>query len=143
MAFLFVFALALLAGCGGGSSSGESNNGGGGGTKSATFTGRVLDQYNSNQPLAGATVTVGSLGTGTTGVDGVFSIPVVPNGGQQNLTVTGPAGVAIYDYANVGGTIYRVRSVGIPVPSLTTNQTFQVGDIVVASQTGPPPPPTF
>jgi hypothetical protein len=143
VAFLFAFTLVLAAGCGGGSSGSGGSNNGGGGTKSATVTGRVVDQYNSNRPLAGAAVTVGSLGSGTTGADGVFSIPVVPNGGQQNLTVNGPTGVSIYDYASVGGTVYRVRSVGVPVPSLTANQTYQVGDIIIASQSGPPPPPTF
>src|SRR5689334_8047418 len=90
VAFLFAFTLVLAAGCGGGSSGSGGSNNGGGGTKSATVTGRVVDQYNSNRPLAGAAVTVGSLGSGTTGADGVFSIPVVPNGGQQNLTVNGP-----------------------------------------------------
>jgi hypothetical protein len=143
VAFLFVLAMALVAGCGGGSSSGGSNNGGGGGTKSAAVTGRVVDQYNNSQPLAGAAVMVGSLGSGTTAADGTFSIPVVPNGGAQNLTVNGPTGVGIYDYANVSGTIYRVRSVGIPVPALSVNQNYQVGDIVVLSDTGPPPPPSF
>jgi hypothetical protein len=140
LAVLLVMSLALLAGCGGGGGGGGGNNGGG---NPGTVTGRVIDQNNNNQPVAGATINIGSIASGTTATDGTFSISVKTNAGQQNLTITGPSGVTFFDYANVGGTVYRVRSTGIPVPSLSANQTFSLGDIVVLSDAGPPPPPTF
>jgi len=145
VAVLFVASLSLLAGCGGGSSDdgGGNNGGGGGGGTPGTVSGRVIDQYNNNQPVAGAVVNVGSIASGTTGADGTFFISVKANAGQQNLTITGPSGTSLYDYASVSGTVYRVRSVGIPVPSLSANQTVSLGDIIVLSQSGPPPPPTF
>ena len=84
-----------------------------------TVTGRVLDS--TNQPIAGATVSVfGSLSS-QTGVDGTFSIVGVPS--SQGSIVA--SAIAI-----VGGQELRGRSLGFaPVPGGTTN----VGNIVLQS----------
>jgi len=136
----FLLLVLATAGCGG-SSSDNNNNGGGGGGNNATVSGRVVDRYSNNQPLAGAIVTVGSQ-QAVADSTGSFSV-TVPAGTAATLKVEGPTTNAIYDEGVIGGTRYAIRSLGYPVPALSSAQNLGLGDIGVYSQSGPPRPPVF
>jgi hypothetical protein len=140
-AAFFLLILAVIAGCGGGSSNSLSNTGGGNNTR-ATVTGRVVDQYSSRQPITGAIVTLGSTQT-TTDNAGNFTISVTNTASAGSLRVTGPGGSGLYDLAVIGGTQYNIRSTGFPVPALANNQNLALGDVLVYSESGPPPPPSL
>jgi hypothetical protein len=136
----FLLLVLTTAGCGGGSSS-SPNNGGNNNQQNATVSGRVVDRYSSNQPLAGAIVTVGSQ-QAVTDSTGSFSVSV-PTGTSTILKIDGPTSNAIYDEGVIGGTRYAIRTLGYPVPALTSAQNLGLGDIGVYSQSGPPRPPVF
>src|SRR5256885_372097 len=91
---LVIAPLAILGtGCGSSSSSGP---GQGSTNRNARVSGRLVDEYNSNAPVAGATVHVGGL-SALSGTDGTFSIAVASGQGTVNLTVDSPAAVAYYN----------------------------------------------
>lgn len=143
-ALLITFFLLISAGCGGGGSSSPSDNGGGpaGNSSDAFVTGRVVNSSN-GQPLAGALVQYGSVSAVATAADGNFSIRVRSNAGTNVLKVTGAGTLSLYDYGTVNSQAYRVRTAGVPVPVLTAQQTYNVGNILVFTSDSAPPPPIF
>ena len=138
-AFLFVPVIVATAGCGGSSSSGP-------GTvsinRNASVTGRIVDQYSSNAPVAGAHVTFGAYST-TTSTDGTFVIAVGSRQPATQLYVTGPDSASYYNTGYVNGQPFDLRNTGVTVPSLEAEQTYSTGDITILSASGPPPPPIF
>jgi hypothetical protein len=141
-----LFAL-LLAGCGGGSSSGNNNNGGGPNPTDPTITGRVVDQYSNFAPVAGVGVTVRNaggtvIGTTVTNATGNFSIQIRPTTSASTVSFSPPSGLSFYSQGYVNSTAFILSS-GTSVPALAATQTFPLGDVVVLSETGGPPPPPF
>ncbi len=140
-----LFAL-LLAGCGGGSSSGN-RNGGGSNSTNPTITGRVVDQYSSFAPVAGVTVRVRNasgavVATTTTSSTGNFSVQINPTTNTSTVSFTAPSGVSLYSTGYINSQGFNINT-GTTIPALAATQTYGMGDVVVLSETGGPPPPPF
>jgi hypothetical protein len=136
---LFLVPLTLTAGCGGSSSSSPGSSGG---ARNATITGRLLDVYNNNAPVVGATITYNGV-SAFSGADGTFSLQVASGVSGANLYVISPSTVAYWNTGQVSGQPVDLRNTGVTIPALTSNQVYSVGDISLYSQSGPPPPPIF
>ncbi len=138
MLFIAVPFAASSAGCGGSSSSspGPTQQ-----TRDAKVTGQVVDQYNNNSPVVGATVRLVGIST-LTAQDGTFVI-AIPSGTAGKLTVQSPSTVRYYSTGYANGQAVNLRDEGVPIPALTASQSYPVGIISILSETGPPPPPLF
>lgn len=134
----------LLAGCGGGGS-GDKNPGPN--LDNPTITGRVLDQYSASAPVQGATVTLKRgngqvISSATTDSAGVFSFKINPTSENTFATITAPTGTSFYPTAYINSTAVNIQT-GITVPPQALKGSYNVGDVIVATETGGPPPPPF
>ncbi|MDX1935206.1 MAG: hypothetical protein SFU56_21625 [Capsulimonadales bacterium] len=138
LATLLVFIPVLMsAGCGGSSSSGPGQPSG---NQAARVVGRLVDFYSDSAPVVGATVTLQGRSV-ITGADGTFTLSVAAGQGTTNLTIQPPTSINFYGTGVVGGQPFDLRSEGVSVPTLTVDQNYSVGDILMYSEAGPPPPP--
>jgi hypothetical protein len=153
LAFTAALALLVSAGCGGGGGGDDDGGGGGGGGggQQASISGRVLDRSNGDAAVAGAVVTYGpangpAVAQTTTGADGRFILSFGVPRPALVLKIVGPSQNGVPAYYNSGyyqGRLVRLGTDGIPIGAITTAQAFSVGDILLFSSEGPPPPPTI
>jgi len=152
LCLVMTLAFAIVAcGGGGGSSSGGGNVGGntggnGGGTPNAqlaTVTGQINDTSPSQNPVAGATVTVpGTSRTATTNAAGTFVLTNVPLT-ATSIKVAAPAGGAYYNYAIYNGAEYDLTSCVLSIPKLVAgaNAPYSAINMYIGGNNPPPPPP--
>ena len=129
-----------LVGCGGGSANGTPTPSP---TPSgqATFVGRVIDANNGDRGVSGARVTLNGIET-FTNADGSFTLLAGANVTVSYATVVGPGG-NFYNTGYVAGSQYNVVGSGFPVQPITAGASRDLGTIRIASNDGPPFPPSF
>jgi hypothetical protein len=105
--FVLTLVLAVgVAGCGGNQIPPAQNYG--------TIGGRAYDSA-SNQPVAGVVVTVDTILTATTGVDGSYKIVNVPLG-QYTLQPSAPQGYSADPQSGYDGSISAGQVISIDIP---------------------------
>lgn len=107
----------------------------------ATFVGRVIDANNGDRGVSGALVTLNGVGIFTNS-DGSFTLFAGANTTLSYATVVGPGG-NYYNTGYVGGAQYNVVGSGFPVQPITSGASRDLGTIRIASNDGPPFPPSF